>query len=81
MDGKYYIDTVTHDKDPGGGYNCTLDLHLCVIVKGVTVAKVDSGKTTKKASSSSTAQKTYTIVSGDTLWKISTKFLGSGSSY
>lgn len=81
LDGKYYIDTVTHTKNPRGGYSCSLEMHLCIVVKGVTVAKVDSGKTTKKASSSSTAGKTYTIVSGDTLWKISTKFLGNGSKY
>ena len=81
MDGKYYIDTVTLTKNPRGGYSCSLEMHLCIVVKGVTVAKVDSGKTTKAASSSSTAGKTYTIVSGDTLWKISTKFLGNGSKY
>ena len=82
LDGKYYIDSVTHDKDPGSGYHCSLEMHLCVIIKGVTVAKVNSGKTVKKkASSSSTAKKKYTIVSGDTLWKISTKELGSGSKY
>ena len=80
LDGKYYIDSVTHDKDPGSGYHCSLEMHLCVIIKGVTVAKVDSGKTVKKASASG-AKKTYTIVSGDTLWKISTKELGSGSKY
>lgn len=81
MDGKYYIDAVTHSKDANGGYTVTLDLHLCVIVNGVTVATVESGNTTKKASSSSTASKTYTIVSGDTLWKISSKNLGSGAKY
>lgn len=81
LDGKYYIDTVTHSKDANGGYTVTLDLHLCVVVNGVTVATVESGNTTKKASSSSTASKTYTIVSGDTLWKISTKELGSGAKY
>ena len=42
---------------------------------------MESGNTTKKASDSSTESKTYTIVSGDTLWKISTKFLGSGAKY
>lgn len=81
LDGKYYIDAVTHSKDANGGYTVTLDLHLCIIVNGVTVATVESGNTTKKASSSSTASKTYTIVSGDTLWKISTKELGSGAKY
>lgn len=81
LDGKYYIDSVTHNKDAGAGYTCTLEMHLCIIVKGVTVATVQSGDTVKKAASSSTASKTYTIVSGDTLWKISTKQLGSGAKY
>jgi len=81
LDGKYYIDSVTHNKDAGSGYSCTLEMHLCIIVKGVTVATVQSGDTVKKAASSSTASKTYTIVSGDTLWKISTKQLGSGAKY
>ena len=81
LDGKYYIDSVTHNKDAGSGYTCTLEMHLCIIVKGVTVATVQSGDTVKKAVSSSTSSKTYTIVSGDTLWKISTKQLGSGAKY
>lgn len=81
LDGKYYIDTVTHEKNAGSGYYCTLEMHAIIIVKGVTVAKVDSGDTTKKASESSAKSKTYTIVSGDTLWKISTQFLGSGAKY
>lgn len=81
LDGKYYIDSVTHNKDAGSGYTCTLEMHLCIIVKGVTVATVQSCDTVKKAASSSTSSKTYTIVSGDTLWKISTKQLGSGAKY
>lgn len=81
LDGKYYIDTVTHEKNAGGGYFCSLDMHLCIIVKGVTVATVASGSTTKKAADPSTKAKTYTIVSGDTLWKISTNHLGSGAKY
>jgi hypothetical protein len=81
LDGKYYIDTVTHQKDANSGYSCQIEMHLAIIVKGVTVATVQSGDTTKKAASSSSASKTYTIVSGDTLWKISTKQLGSGAKY
>lgn len=81
LDGKYYIDSVIHEKNAGGGYFCTLNMHLCIIVKGVTVATVASGDTAKKALDSSTEAKTYTIVSGDTLWKISTNHLGSGAKY
>lgn len=81
LDGKYYVDSVTHERTPGSGYFCSLEMHLCIIVKGVTVATVASGDTTKKAADSSSKSKTYTIVSGDTLWKISTKELGSGAKY
>lgn len=81
LDGKYYIDTVTHEKNAGSGYYCSIQAHLCIVVKGVTVAKVASGQTTKKAKESSSKSKTYTIVSGDTLWKISKKELGSGAKY
>ncbi|MDD3662296.1 MAG: hypothetical protein PHT84_00315, partial [Candidatus Pacebacteria bacterium] len=58
LDGKYYIDTVTHSKDAGSGYTCTLEMHLTIIVKGVTVATVQSGDTVKKAAESSAASKT-----------------------
>ena len=49
LDGKYYIDTVTHTKDASGSYTVSLDMHLCVIVNGVTVATVESGNTTKES--------------------------------
>lgn len=81
LDGRYYLDTVTHNKDPNGPYTCTLEGHLSIVVEGVTVATVQSGSTVKKAEESSSTSKTYTIVSGDTLWKISTKELGSGAKY
>lgn len=81
LDGKYYIDSVTHEKNAGSGYTCSLDMHGVIVVEGVTVATVQSGDTTKKASESSAMGKSYTVVSGDTLWKISTDFLGSGANY
>ena len=81
LDGKYYVDTVTHERNAGSGYYCTLEMHAAVIVKGVTVATVNSGDTTKKAKDSGAKAKSYTVVSGDTLWKISTQFLGSGAKY
>ncbi|MCI8993173.1 MAG: LysM peptidoglycan-binding domain-containing protein [Eubacterium sp.] len=83
LDGKYYIDSVTHDKDPGGGYHCSLEMHLCIVIKGVNVAKLDSEYMVRKASASGTAAtgKEYTVVSGDTLWKISTNKLGTGTKY
>lgn len=81
LDGKYYVDTVTHEKNAGSGYYCTLEMHAVIIVKGVTVATINSGDTTKKAIDSDTTAKCYKVVSGDTLWKISTQFLGSGAKY
>lgn len=81
LDGKYYIDTVTHEKNAGSGYYCTLEMHAVIVVGGVTVAAVDSGDTTKKAKDSDASAKSYTVVSGDTLWKISTQLLGSGADY
>lgn len=61
LDGKYYIDSVTHEKNAGSGYYCSIQAHLCIVVKGVTVAKVASGQTTKKAKDFSAKSKTYTI--------------------
>ncbi len=81
LDGKYYIDSVTHEKNAGSGYTCSLEMHSVIVVKGVTVATVQSGDTTKKASDSGVKGKTYTVVSGDTLWKISSRLLGSGADY
>jgi hypothetical protein len=40
LDGKYYIDTVTHEKNADSGYYCTLQMHAVVIVDGVNVATV-----------------------------------------
>lgn len=81
LDGKYYIDTVTHEKNPGSGYSCTLEMHAVIVVPGVTVAAVDSGDTSKKAKDSDTNAKSYTVASGDTLWNISEQLLGSGADY
>ena len=81
LDGKYYIDTVTHEKNPGSGYSCTLEMHAVIIVPGVNVAAVDSGDTDKKAKDSDTNAKSYTVASGDTLCNISEQLLGSGADY
>ena len=58
LDGKYYIDSVTHEKSAGSGYYCSLKMHRVIIIKGVTVATVKAGDTTKK--SSKTSAKTET---------------------
>lgn len=77
MNGIYYIDTVKHSKAPNSGYTCEITAHKVVIVQGVSVASTVA--TTKKKAAAT--GRTYTIVQGDTLWRISTNYLGSGAKY
>lgn len=71
LDGKYFIDKVTHSKNAKSGYYCTLKMHLCI-------TNIDVAKT--KSMAIETAD-TYTIVKGDNLWNIAKKYLGSGTRY
>ncbi len=68
-DGKYYVDTVKHSVG-SSGYRTQLTIHKVQPPIKVTapVAAVSGGKT-------------YTVVSGDTLWGISKKFYGTGTKY
>mgnify|MGYP003039031332 FL=1 len=68
-DGKYYVDTVKHSAG-SSGYRTQLTIHKVQPPIKVTapVAAVSGGKT-------------YTVVSGDTLWGISKKFYGTGTKY
>lgn len=68
-DGKYYVDTVKHSAR-SSGYRTQLTIHKVQPPIKVTapVAAVSGGKT-------------YTVVSGDTLWGISKKFYGTGTKY
>ncbi len=79
LNGNYYLDTVKHSKAPRSGYTCDITAHKVVIVPGVKVASQPKTATVKKENKN-TGRK-YTIVSGDTLWGISSRFLGSGSKY
>lgn len=67
-DGKYYVDSMKHSIGKSG-YRIQITLHK--IQKAIKV-------TAPVASSSG---KTYTVVSGDTLWGISKKFYGTGTKY
>lgn len=70
LDGKYYVDKIRHSLG-SGGYTMQLSLH-----------KVQPPiKVTAPAPSASGGSRTYTVVSGDTLWGISRKFYGTGTKY
>lgn len=68
IDGKYFVDKIKHSV--GKGYTMQLTLHRVQTPIRVTapVAQASGGKT-------------YTVVSGDTLWGISKKFYGTGTKY
>ncbi len=70
IDGKYYVDQIQHSIG-SGGYRMTLSVH-----------KVQPPiKVTAPMPSASKGGKSYTVVSGDTLWGISKKFYGAGAKY
>ena len=79
MNGNYYVDTVKHTKAPKSAYLCDITAHKVVIVPGVKVASQPKTAEIKKTDKN-TGRK-YTIASGDTLWRLASKFLGSGSKY
>lgn len=70
IDGKYYIDQIKHSIG-SNGYRMQISAH-----KVQTAIKV-----TAPAPSASSGGKSYTVVSGDTLWGISKKFYGTGTKY
>lgn len=67
-DGKYYVDKVKHSV--GSGYKMQLTLHKVQKPIKVTVPAKASG-----------GSRSYTVVSGDTLWGISKQFYGTGTKY
>lgn len=68
-DGKYYVDSVKHTIG-SNGYRTQLTLHKVQTPIKVTAPVV-----------AASGGKTYTVVSGDTLWGISKKFYGTGTKY
>lgn len=67
-DGKYYIDKVKHSV--GSGYKMQLTLHKVQSPIKVTAPVKSAG-----------GSRSYTVVSGDTLWGISRQFYGTGTKY
>lgn len=72
VDGKYFIDKVTHSKNAAGTYICDIRAHLCV-----TYIEF-STQTQESEEASGTV---YTVVKGDCLWNIAKKFYGSGGKW
>lgn len=72
INGKYYIDQVRHSAG-SSGYTMTLTLHKVQAAIKVTAPAA--------ASTSGGGGKSYTVVSGDTLWGIAKQFYGSGTKY
>lgn len=69
-DGKYYADSVKHSVG-NSGYRTQITMHR--VQQAVRV--------TAPAETAASGGRTYTTVSGDTLWGISKKFYGSGAKY
>lgn len=67
-DGKYYVDKVKHSV--GSGYKMQLTLHKVQTPIKVTAPVKSTG-----------GSRSYTVVSGDTLWGISRQFYGTGTKY
>lgn len=70
LDGKYFIDKIKHSV--GSGYKMQITLHK--VQKPIKV-------TAAVAASSSGASGNYTVVAGDTLWRLAKRFYGSGAKY
>lgn len=77
IDGKYYVDKVTTKKSGSSTCQSTLNTHRVIPrIKTVSMGAVELAE-----ESSMNAGMPYTIVSGDTLWRIAKTFYGKGAGY
>lgn len=74
LNGKYYIDKIKHTVSGKGAYKMTLTMHK--VIAWIKTASVEAVVEAEKAAASSTQ---YVVKSGDTLWAIAKKYLGSGT--
>ena len=74
LDGTYFIDSVTHQKNAKGVYTCRLELHLCVT--HITFSETGTESTQEVFTGT-----TYTVKAGDCLWSIAREFYGNGAKY
>lgn len=73
LDGKYYVDKVRHRLSGSSSYNMTLTLRL--VQNRIKTASI------KAVQDATATGNQYTIRSGDSLWSIAKKHLGSGVKY
>lgn len=75
LDGTYFIDRVTHNKNAKGAYTCTLKMHLCVTHTTFTDASAEVNE------NSTFAGTIHPVKIGDCLWALARYYYGSGSKY
>ncbi len=76
INGKYYVDKTSTKKSGSGACQTKLELHR--VVPRIKDASI---RTMEQEAADSTAGTQYTVVQGDTLWRIAGQFYGSGMKY
>ena len=75
LDGKYFVERVTHSKNAKDIYTCTIKAHPCVTDTTFSTSTPAPKEQVVKGGT------TYIVVKGDCLWMIAKKFYGSGAKY
>lgn len=81
--GKYFLSTVVHTINRGGGYRMSFDvLRNNFVWTTIPEPQADTPPTTVPPKSEPvTGQQTYTVKKGDTLWAIAKRYYGNGADY